>query len=145
MERIAASVWLLACLFLIYIAQDLDAPYSYEPLGPKPFPLLLLIIMSICSILLIGKKPKNTAKPGSSTTSRRFICVVGLLAFGLSIEWLGFLIASFLLAWLQAVLYGGSLLKGAIGAAIISLFSYCIFEYVLDVPLPMGLLEPWLY
>ncbi|MFQ2027897.1 hypothetical protein ACK333_03255 [Aeromonas veronii] len=38
-DRIFAAIWLLLCLAGAAIAWQIQSEYSYEPLGPRPFPL----------------------------------------------------------------------------------------------------------
>ena len=42
LQRIFASVLLLACLGLALMAWPYQASFSYEPVGPRAFPLLML-------------------------------------------------------------------------------------------------------
>ncbi len=143
MERAVVGVWFLVCVFLIYVGWDLYAPYSYEPLGPKPYPIILLALMALGAMVLVVRNPGSVRPVNKALLLKRAVCVLAMVAYGLTIEWLGFLIASFLLAWVLAVFYGGSVWKGGLAALVISVFAYVAFEYVLDVPLPLGLLDPF--
>ena len=40
--RLFAAVWLLVCAFLAVVAWGFQAPFSYDPVGPRAYPLLLL-------------------------------------------------------------------------------------------------------
>lgn len=46
-QRIFASVLLLACIGLALMAWPYQAAFSYEPVGPRAFPLLMLGLMEI--------------------------------------------------------------------------------------------------
>ncbi|MCF5845600.1 tripartite tricarboxylate transporter TctB family protein [Aeromonas veronii] len=43
-DRIFAAIWLLLCLAGAAIAWQIQSEYSYEPLGPRPFPLAIMVV-----------------------------------------------------------------------------------------------------
>jgi len=47
LQRIFASVLLLACVGLALMAWPYQAAFSYEPVGPRAFPLLMLGLMGL--------------------------------------------------------------------------------------------------
>ena len=59
-ERIFGGVLLLVSLAGIWIGWDLQAPMSYEPVGPRAFPLLVLFLLGISAIALILEKKGET-------------------------------------------------------------------------------------
>ncbi len=48
-DRIFAGVWLLLCIGGLFIAWQIHSEYSYEPVGPRPFPLGIIGLMLLCS------------------------------------------------------------------------------------------------
>ena len=38
-DRIFAGIWLLLCIAGLFVAWQISSEYSYEPVGPRPFPL----------------------------------------------------------------------------------------------------------
>ena len=59
-ERIFGGVLLLVSLAGIWIGWDLQAPMSYEPVGPRAFPLLVLFLLGLCAIALMLEKKSDT-------------------------------------------------------------------------------------
>ena len=53
LQRIFASVLLLACLSLVLMAWPYQAPFSYEPIGPRAFPLLMLGLMGLALVYMV--------------------------------------------------------------------------------------------
>ena len=53
LQRIFASVLLLACLSLVAMAWPYQAPFSYEPIGPRAFPLLMLGLMGLALVYMV--------------------------------------------------------------------------------------------
>lgn len=47
LQRIFASVLLLVCVGLALMAWPYQAAFSYEPVGPRAFPLLMLGLMGL--------------------------------------------------------------------------------------------------
>ncbi|THU00675.1 tripartite tricarboxylate transporter TctB family protein [Lampropedia puyangensis] len=122
----------------------LEAPFSYEPLGPRAFPLLIAAVMALCGIWLVVKGGGQTEPnpPGANVRiAAMFAIVVG---YGLIYQSAGFIIATALMTMLVGKLFGGGWLKPAIGGVISSVFFFYLFDRVLDVVLPLGVLEAWL-
>ena len=71
-ERIFGGVLLLVSLAGIWIGWDLQAPMSYEPVGPRAFPLLVLFLLGLCAIALMlaflcSASSPSTSKVGSAS------------------------------------------------------------------------------
>ena len=52
LERYFSGLLFLATLFLLYVAWGYTAPIAYDPLGPRPYPLLVLGLMAACTLFL---------------------------------------------------------------------------------------------
>ena len=55
-DRIFAGVWLLLCIGGLFIAWQIHSEYSYEPVGPRPFPLGIIGLMLLCSALMLLRR-----------------------------------------------------------------------------------------
>ena len=60
-DRIVAAVFLLLTLGYGYVGSGYDAQFSYEPIGPRAFPLLLAGIAAACWLWLV-LRPKSIAE-----------------------------------------------------------------------------------
>lgn len=138
-DRIFAAIWLLLCLGGMTIAWQYQSEYSYEPLGPRPFPLAILALMAICALLLLRRQPDAVSWPPLRTLRHLAIMVVALAGYGASFEWLGFPLATALLTLVLGRLFDASakaaLLSGVVGALVL----YFAFDRLLDVTLPLGI------
>ena len=56
-DRIFASIWLLLCAGGMFVAWQIHSEYAYEPVGPRPFPLGIIGLMLLCSVLLLLRRP----------------------------------------------------------------------------------------
>ncbi|MDH4871816.1 tripartite tricarboxylate transporter TctB family protein [Pseudomonas sp. BN515] len=139
--RIFAAVWLLVCALLAVVAWGFQAPFSYDPVGPRAYPLLLLFLMATAAIWLIYKPGDVEDLPISWSLARKVaIFVIALFAYGLLFEPLGFVISTTLVGFGLGMLFNGRLLPSLASGLLMGALLYGLFDYLLDVPLPLGLL-----
>ncbi len=137
---------LLACLLLAVAAIGYQAPFSYEPVGPRAYPLLLLALIAAGTAYLIARPgPAADVAEGEELDGHVLrkigLCVALFVAFAAGYEPVGFPVASFVFAVLLCRLYGGSWRAGVVTGIGLSLGLYWLFDRVLDVPLPPGVLS----
>lgn len=53
--RLFSAIWLLLCIWLAFVAWGFQAPFAYDPVGPRAYPLLLLGLMGAGSLWLVIK------------------------------------------------------------------------------------------
>jgi putative tricarboxylic transport membrane protein len=144
-QRLFASAMLLVCLVLAVMAWPYQAAFSYEPVGPRAYPLLMLALMGV-SFLYMAVRPtpivhSEEEPPLDSATLKKIAaCTVLLLVFAGLFEPLGFILSAALIGIPMARLYGGRWLPSAVIIGLMSVGLYWLFDRVMDVPLPLGLL-----
>ena len=146
LQRIFASVLLLACVGLALMAWPYQAAFSYEPVGPRAFPLLMLGLMGLGLIYMIVRPTpvvhsEDDPQLDRDTLIKIGVCVVLLLIFAGTFEPLGFILSSILIGIPMARLYGGRWLPSVVIISLMSVGLYLLFDKALDVPLPLGLLD----
>lgn len=150
-QRILGAVLLAICIALTFVAWGYRAPFSYEPVGPRAYPLLLLGLL-ICGTLYLLFKPVSTVaeeKIGHDEDvpmdrqmlTKVTICVFLLVAYAAMFETLGFVLSTLPFGFFIACLYGARWWQGAITGILASISLYLLFDYALDVPLPLGVLQ----
>ena len=139
--RLFASSWLLLCACLAVLAWGFQAPFAYDPVGPRAYPLLLLTLMAAASLWLLCKPDLLEQRFNPQAAGRALLCVLTLLAYALLFEVLGFVIATALAAFVLGLLFTGRLLPCAISGLLMGVLLYSLFDLLLDVPLPLGLFE----
>ena len=102
LQRIFASVLLLACVGLALMAWPYQAAFSYEPVGPRAFPLLMLGLMGLGLIYMIVRPTpvvhsEDDPQLDRDTLIKIGVCVVLLLIFAGTFEPLGFILSSILI------------------------------------------------
>lgn len=146
LQRIFALILLAACAALAVMAWPYQAAFSYEPVGPRAYPLLMLGLMGL-ALLYLAFRPTPIVRKDDEpeldreTLTKIGLCVGLLLVFAATFESLGFIVSSILIGVPMARLYGGRWLHSTIIVVAMSLLLYWLFDYVMDVPLPLGLLD----
>ena len=146
LQRLFALILLALCAALAVMAWPYQAAFSYEPVGPRAYPLLMLGLMSL-GLLYLAIRPtpivhKDDEPPLDRETLLKITACVGLLiVFASTFEALGFVLSAILVGVPMARLYGGRWLHSTLVVVGMSLFLYWLFDRVMDVPLPLGLLS----
>ena len=145
-QRIFASVLLVVCAGLAIMAWPYQAAFSYEPVGPRAFPLLMLALMALGLIYMIFRPSpvvhsEEDPQLDRQTLTKIGLCVLLLLVFAGTFEPLGFILSSALVGIPMARLYGGRWLPSIVIISLMSVGLYLLFDKAMDVPLPLGLLE----
>jgi len=146
LQRIFASVLLLACVGLALMAWPYQAAFSYEPVGPRAFPLLMLGLMGLALLYMVFrpapiKHSEDEPPLDRETLIKISICVLLLLVFAGLFEPLGFILSSILIGIPMARLYGGRWLPSIVVTTLMAIGLYLLFDRLMDVPLPLGLLD----
>ena len=146
LQRIFASVLLLVCVGLALMAWPYQAAFSYEPVGPRAFPLLMLGLMGLGLIYMIFRPTpvvhsEEDPQLDRDTLIKIAVCIVLLLIFAGTFEPLGFILSSLLIGIPMARLYGGRWLPSVVIISVMSVGLYLLFDKAMDVPLPLGLLD----
>ncbi|WP_447874279.1 tripartite tricarboxylate transporter TctB family protein [Serratia fonticola] len=131
-------VFLLLCGGGLFIGWGIQSEYSYEPLGPRPFPLAILSLMALCAALLLLRRPQLVEWPHKNVLQRLLVLVITLVLYAWGFEWLGFPLATTLLTFSIGLLFQASIKAALISGVIMGVSLFYAFDYLLDVTLPLG-------
>ncbi|MFQ6574402.1 tripartite tricarboxylate transporter TctB family protein [Pseudomonas sp. UM16] len=146
LQRVFALILLAACAVLAVMAWPYQAAFSYEPVGPRAFPLLMLGLMG-AALLYLAIRPTTIVRKDDEpeldrdTLRKVGLCIALLLVFAGTFESFGFILSSILIGVPMARLYGGRWLPSVVIIGLMSIALYGLFDRVMDVPLPLGLLD----
>src|SRR5699024_12612490 len=62
MERLFSGLMALVSLFLIYLAIGYVAPIAYDPIGPRPYPILIFSLLEFGAVV-VDFSPARFTKP----------------------------------------------------------------------------------
>lgn len=131
---------LVFAAFLTWFGYDLEAPFSYEPVGPKAFPLLLALIIALCGLRLLLKGGNEVQANPPGANLRIASMVAALAAYAFFFQWLGFVISTAFMSLVVGRLFGGGWLQTTVGAVLMGIGLFLAFDKGLDVVLPAGIL-----
>lgn len=137
-DRIFAGIWLLLCIAGLSIAWQIQSEYSYEPVGPRPFPMLLLGLMAICAVMMLLRKPDVVQWPSAATLKKLLLMCVMLMVYGWLFERLGFAACTTLLTFGIGLLFGARWWAAAVSGVVMGIALFYAFDRLLDVTLPVG-------
>jgi putative tricarboxylic transport membrane protein len=119
-------------------ASQFQVTFSYEPVGPKAFPMILAAILAGLSLVLVFRPGKNGEWPDQRVTLRLLAVLAVLLVYALLFTRLGFLITTFVTALSLARLFGAPWPKALMTGLLMSVGSYYLFTLGLGISLPTG-------
>ncbi|UNU73800.1 tripartite tricarboxylate transporter TctB family protein [Moraxella nasovis] len=141
-ERIFSGLLACTCLIMLYMAWGYTAAIAYDPIGPRPYPVMLLVLLAILTgiIALRPARFADKVKMGLSAPiiKHLVVCTVALTLYAILFEVLGYIIATTLMAWALGILFGGSWIKAFVSSAVIAIASFFLFNGPLEVSLPAG-------
>lgn len=140
-DRTLGVAALLLSAFLAWFGHGLEAASTYEPVGPRAFPLLLATVIGLCGLRLVVKGGNPAAPNPPGANSRIALMVALVLVYAGLFQWAGFVLATAVVSACVGRLFGGSWLQCGIGGTSLSVLFYVLFDRLLDVVLPLGWLE----
>ena len=139
-DRALGIFALILAAFMTWAGWDIEAPFAYEPVGPRAFPMLVALIIGLCGLRLAIKGGNAVEANSPGANSRIALMVLIAAGYAFLFQWLGFIIATALMTIFVGRLFGGTWLKCALGGVIMGVFFFLLFDKALDVVLPAGLL-----
>lgn len=140
-DRLLGAVCVVAAAGMAWAAQDYAAAISYEPVGPRAFPLLLSGLMAIAGAWLVIRPAPGGGGLGLQHIKLIGLSSVALVIYALLFETLGFTLATTLMAVPVGMAFGGGWKQSLAGGAGLGIVLFLLFDKLLDVVLPSGLLS----
>ena len=97
-DRVLGAVCVVASAAMAWAAQDYAAAISYEPVGPRAFPLLLAAGLGLSGLWLVLRPTAGTEAFHGVPWKPTAGCAAAVLAYALLFQWLGFPLATALMA-----------------------------------------------
>lgn len=139
-DRILGVIALIISAIYIWTARGFDPGFMSDPLGPGTFPYLLGTVFACTGIYVILRPDESAQWPDIRHIGEMVIVIAVLLAYAGFLEYIGFLIATMLTAGFLSWRLGASFKTAVITGLLVSLIVYGLFDRLLELPLPAGLL-----
>ena len=140
-DRILGAVCVVASAGMAWAARDYAAAISYEPVGPRAFPLLLAGLMAVGGGWLVLRPTLRGGVFRGVPLGATAFTALAVLVYALLFEVLGFALATAVMAVPVGMAFGGSWKQSLAGGAGLGFALYFLFDKLLDVVLPTGLLS----
>jgi putative tricarboxylic transport membrane protein len=140
-DRLLGGVCVVVAAGMAWAAQAYAAAISYEPVGPRAFPLLLASLMAVGGLWLVIRPQGGTGRISLTRVKSIGLASLAVLAYALLFEWLGFTLATAAMAVPVGMAFGGSWKQSLAGGGGLGLVLFFMFDKLLDVVLPSGLLS----
>ncbi len=140
-DRILGAACLAAGAAMAWAAKDYAAPISYEPVGPRAFPMLLAALLAIGGAWLLVRPGAHGRWLHTVPLKALSLAIAAVFAYVLLFQWLGFTLATLVMAVPVGMAFGGSWLKSLGGGVALGVLLYLGFDKLLDVVLPPDVLS----
>lgn len=137
-DRILGLALMGLAAFVAVQASRFQVIFSYEPVGPKAFPMLLAALLALLSLVLVLRPGANGHWPDLSVALRLLLVLVVLLVYALVFEGLGFVCSTCLAVLVLARLFGAGWIASLLTGVVMALASYWLFAWGMDISLPRG-------
>jgi putative tricarboxylic transport membrane protein len=139
-DRVLGAVLAAVGLAAIVAAQAIEVRFMGDPVGPKPFPTIAGAVLLACGLLVAARPGPPVAWPPAGRLGAIAAAAAALALYALLMRPLGFVLATALAVAVSAMVFGGrawasALLGVGFGGAL-----YALFDRLLEIPLPKGLL-----
>jgi putative tricarboxylic transport membrane protein len=143
-DRALGAACVLASVAMAAAARDYTAAISYEPLGPRAFPLLLAVGLGLSGLWLVFRPTQGTNAFSGIPWLPTLVCAGAIVAYAALFQLLGFVLATALMTVPVGMAFGGQWRRALGGGVALGLVLFLLFDRVLDVVLPDGLMALWL-
>lgn len=140
-DRILGAVCIVVGAGMAFAARGYVAPISYEPVGPSSFPMLMAGLMAAAGAWLVVRPGPHTFDLPRSQLLPFGLSVLAVFIYAGLFQTLGFTLATTVMALPVGIAFGGGWKKSLAGGIGMGLVLFLLFDTLLDVVLPTGLLS----
>lgn len=136
-DRLLGATAIAVAAIMFVFAYGLQAPFAYEPVGPRAFPLIAAGMIALCGVILVLKPGEPSAEPAGPIGALAALSG-SLVGYALLFQPLGFVIATTIFMIPIAMIFGAKWWQGAMTGFVLAVSSYLLFDRMLEVVLPIG-------
>jgi len=145
-DMISSLVFLVCGVIITLSSLRLPVGTFRDP-GPGLFPLITGILMGIISSGVLIKSYRHSSSAGRKPLgedkrlwhNKAVATVIIMFFYAFAIDWLGFLMVTFVILFILYKAIGGLSLRASLGGAVVTaVMAYVVFKVWLNVQLPVG-------
>ncbi len=140
-DRILGAACVAVATAMAWAASGYAAPYSYEPLGPSAFPLLLAVCMGLGGLWLLWRPAQGRQAYAQVPWRGTLLCLGAVLVYAALFQALGFILATTLMSFPVGMAFGGNWKQSLATGFGLGIGLHFLFDKLLDVTMPGGVLS----
>ena len=137
-DRLLGGFLLLLAAAFIAAATQIESQMIFDSLGPKAFPILIGVILAIACLYPLLRPDPEPEWPAAGRFLEIGVALAVMIAYALSLENWGFVIATAVASAVLSWRLGASLLMAVPTGIAISLGIYAVFHLILGLSLAKG-------
>ena len=138
-DRLAGLLLLGLAVWYGLTARGFEAMIG-DPLGPATFPIVLAVPLGLLSLYLVARPDPEPDWARGRALLKQGLALVAFVAYAYLLEPLGFIVATLLGTALLAALLGARPRHAAATGVATALVLFVLFDILLGLPLPAGVL-----
>ncbi|MBW6454693.1 MAG: tripartite tricarboxylate transporter TctB family protein [Trueperaceae bacterium] len=144
-DRISGVVLLAFTVWFGVNAWSIERGFFSDPLGSRPFPLAVAILMAPLALYLVFRPLQAPVVwPVRSLWPSLVLTLAAFLLYSFMMEPFGFIVSNVVVFFILSLVFRATPLKGLIAAVVATLALYVLFGWLLELYLPTGeLFEGW--
>ncbi|WP_133010576.1 tripartite tricarboxylate transporter TctB family protein [Marinomonas flavescens] len=141
-DRVFGLLMLILAVAYGWGAMQFPIPFGgQESVGPETFPIILSVVMSISAIYMMVKPDPDEKWSPVPMLIELIVVALSILLFAWAIEPIGFIPAATFVVSFLSWRMGANFVKSLITGVVSSVIIFFLFNNVLELALPLGLLE----
>lgn len=141
-DRVFGVLMIVLAVAYGWAATQFPEPFGgTEVVGPETFPQLLAVVLTLSSLYMVVRPDPDNAWPWSRTGVELVVAVIVLALYAGLLEPLGFIVSTTLAVGTLCWRMGARPLKAFVTGALSGVVVFIIFNFLLDLQLPLGLLS----
>ena len=141
-DRVFGMLMLVLAVAYGWEATQFPIPFGgQESVGPETFPILLSVILAISSVYMMVKPDPDEKWSPLPMLIELAVVALSIVVFAWAIDPVGFIPASTFIVCFLSWRMGASFIRSLTTGVIASLVIFFLFNNVLELALPLGLLE----
>lgn len=139
-DRVLGATLAALGLAAIIAAQMIEVRFLGDPVGPKPFPTAAGAVLLVCGVIVALRPGPKVAWPSPARLGAIAAAAGALALYALGMRPLGFILATAFTVAIAAKVFGARLAPAALLGLGVGVALFWLFDRVLEIPLPKGLL-----